>query len=76
MITSDAHQGIIYAISKVFPDVPWQRCQTHFSRNILEHAPKKYQKAIHAQLQDMYNSETIEEARKIRDAIFELKAQK
>ncbi len=71
MITSDAHQGIIYAISKVFPDVPWQRCQTHFSRNILEHAPKKYQKAIYAQLQDMYNSETIEEARKIRDAIFE-----
>ena len=30
MITSDAHEGIIDAISKVFPSVPWQRCQFHF----------------------------------------------
>ncbi len=39
MITSDAHDGIIYAISRIFPNTPWQRCQTHFSRNILSHAP-------------------------------------
>lgn len=67
LVTSDAHDGIIYALSKVFPEVPWQRCQTHFSRNIIEHAPKKYQKAIHAGLLDMYHSKTIEEARKKRD---------
>ena len=27
MITSDAHDGILSAIGKVFPTVPWQRCQ-------------------------------------------------
>ena len=71
LVSSDAHDGIVYAISKVFPEVPWQRCQTHFSRNIMDHAPNKYQKAIHAGLIDMYNSKTIEEARKKRDAIIE-----
>lgn len=71
MITSDAHDGIIYAISRIFPNTPWQRCQTHFSRNILSHAPGKYQKAIHAALLDMYNSKTIEEARAKRDIIID-----
>lgn len=69
MITSDAHEGIIYAISKVFPDVPWQRCQTHFSRNVMNYAPKQYQTAIHDAMQEMYNSKTIEAARKKRDEI-------
>ena len=69
MITADAHEGIRDAINKVFRNVPWQRCQFHFSTNISEKAPKKYQAAIRSELQDMYNSPTIEEARKKRDAI-------
>ncbi|MGN0351798.1 MAG: IS256 family transposase [Roseburia sp.] len=71
MITSDAHQGIVSAISKVFPEVPWQRCQTHFSRNILEKVPAKYQKGLQAELLAMYNTQTIEEARKIKDSILD-----
>lgn len=71
MITSDAHDGIIYAISKIFPNTPWQRCQTHFSRNVMSHAPCKFQKAIHAALLDMYHSATIEEARKKCDSIID-----
>lgn len=71
MITSDAHDGIIYAISKIFPNTPWQRCQTHFSRNVMSHAPGKFQKAIHAALLDMYHSATIEEARKKCDRIID-----
>lgn len=69
MITSDAHPGIIYAISKTFPSVAWQRCQTHFSRNIIEKTPKKYQKGLHSELLEMYNARTVSEARKIRDRI-------
>ena len=51
MITSDAHEGILNAIGKVFPTVPWQRCQFHFSRNITDKAPKKYQTGLRAELQ-------------------------
>ena len=69
LITSDAHDGILYAISRVFPDTPWQRCQTHFSRNILLHVPAKYQKAVKVELTEMYNCATIKEARAKRDSI-------
>ena len=69
MITSDAHEGIQDAVSKVFPEVPWQRCQFHFSRNISGKSPKKYQAGIRAELQEMWNCETIEDARKKRDEI-------
>lgn len=35
MFISDSHTGILHAISEHYPNSPWQRCQTHFSRNIL-----------------------------------------
>lgn len=71
MITSDAHEGILDAISKEFPKVPWQRCQFHFSKNIADKAPKKYQAGIRAELQEMFNCNTVEEARKKRDSIIQ-----
>ena len=71
MITSDAHEGILNAIGKVFPTVPWQRCQFHFSRNITNKAPKKYQTGLRAELQELFNCKTIAEACKVRDRIIE-----
>lgn len=69
MITSDAHEGIINAIVKVFPGVPWQRCQYHFSKNIMSTVPAKYQKGLQSELQEMFQSKTIQEARQKKDAI-------
>ena len=71
MITSDAQEGILNAIGKVFPTVPWQRCQFHFSRNITDKAPKKYKTGLRAELQELFNCRTIAEARKVRDRIIE-----
>ena len=71
MITSDAHEGIRDAVSKVYPQASWQRCQFHFARNIVDKAPKKYQAAIRSELNRMFNCETVEEARKVRDQIME-----
>lgn len=71
MVTSDAHEGIRDAVSKVFPQASWQRCQFHFSKNIADKAPKKYQAAIRAALNRMYNCGTIEEARKVKDEIID-----
>ena len=71
MITSDAHEGILNAIGKVFPTVPWQRCQFHFSRNITNKAPKKYHTGLRAELQELFNCKTIAEACKVRDRIIE-----
>ena len=69
MITSDAHEGIQDAIRKNYPEVPWQRCQFHFSKNIGDKAPKKYQVGLRSELTEMFNSSTIGEARRKRDAI-------
>ena len=62
MITSDAHEGILNAISKVFPEAAWQRCQFHFSRNIIDKMPKKYQKGLSAELQLLSDSYPIHAA--------------
>ena len=71
MITADAHEGIQYAISQVFPDVPWQRCQVHFTRNILDKTPKKYREGLRTELREMFTSDTIEQARNRRDEILQ-----
>lgn len=71
MITSDAHEGIKDAISKVFPNVPWQRCQFHFSKNIADKTPKRYQAGIRAELQEMFNCRTVSEARQKCDLIIQ-----
>ena len=71
MITSDAHEGILNAIGKVFPTVPWQRCQFHFIRNITDKAPKKYQAGLQTELQELFNCKTMADARKVRDRIME-----
>jgi putative transposase len=63
MITSDAHGGIKAALQRQFPEAPWQRCQFHFSKNIVELAPKKYQAALRADLNALFQAKTMKEVR-------------
>ena len=69
MITSDAHEGIRDAICKVFPEAAWQRCQFHFTRNIVGKAANKYQAGLSGELHEMFNCKTLEEARKRKNDI-------
>lgn len=69
LITSDAHGGLIAALKSVFPQVPWQRCQYHFTKNIIEVAPKKEQEGLRTELREMFSAETLEKAREKRDEI-------
>lgn len=69
MVISDAHSGIIAAVCSQLPDAAWQRCQFHFTKNILDKMPKKYQKAVALDLREMFDSATLKEARECRDMI-------
>lgn len=69
MYIADSHEGISNAASRVFPDVPWQKCQYHFVKNIIDKVPKKYQTGISFELREMFNSEDIKQARQRRDEI-------
>ena len=40
LVTSDAHEGLKAAIAAVLPGASWQRCRTHFTRNLLTRVPK------------------------------------
>ena len=71
MFISDAHEGITDAVTKVFPGVPWQRCQFHFAKNITDKAPKKYQAGLRTELQELFNSASLKEAIQKRDAILD-----
>jgi transposase-like protein len=46
LVTSDAHQGLVDAIAATLPGASWQRCRTHFVRNLLTRVPKAAQPAV------------------------------
>ena len=63
LITSDNHLGLIAAIRKHFQGTSWQRCQTHFSRNLLDHAPKAVQQKLKEDIRNIYEAIDQESAR-------------
>lgn len=40
LVISDAHPGLVDAIASSLPGASWQRCRTHFLRNLLAKVPK------------------------------------
>jgi putative transposase len=43
LVTSDCHQGLRDAIASVLPGASWQRCRTHYHRNLLTRVPESAQ---------------------------------
>jgi len=43
LVTSDAHPGLVDAIASTLPGAAWQRCRTHFVRNLQTRVPKSAQ---------------------------------
>jgi putative transposase len=43
LVSSDAHPGLVDAIAATLTGAAWQRCRTHFMRNLLTRVPKSAQ---------------------------------
>jgi putative transposase len=43
LVVSDAHGGLVDAIGAVLPGAAWQRCRTHYARNLMNQVPKSAQ---------------------------------
>jgi putative transposase len=43
LVVSDSHEGLKNAIAAVLAGASWQRCRTHFMRNLLTRVPKSAQ---------------------------------
>jgi len=46
LASSDAHPGLVDAIAATLPGTAWQRCRTHFMRNLLTRVPKSAQSFV------------------------------
>ena len=53
LVTSDDHEGIKAAVARFFQGVSWQRCQTHFTKNVLSLATKGQRKDLKADLRSI-----------------------
>lgn len=62
LIVSDDHAGLVQALHETFHGTMWQRCQTHFSRNLNGHVPRALRPQVKALLTDLYNSPTLDSA--------------
>src|ERR687885_840892 len=43
LVISDAHRGLVAAIGAALPGAQWQRCRTHYLRNLLAKVPRSAQ---------------------------------
>jgi putative transposase len=54
LVTSDCHQGLRDAIASVLPGAGWQRCRTHYHRNLLTRVPKSAQPWVSALVRTIF----------------------
>jgi transposase-like protein len=54
-IISDAHPGLVAAIGSALPGASWQRCRTHYLRNLLTRVPKSAQPHVATQVRTIFD---------------------
>ncbi len=62
LVTSDAHPGLVDAIAATLPGASWQRCRTHFMRNLLTRVPRSAQSFVATMVRSIFaqpDSETV-----------------
>jgi putative transposase len=55
LIISDAHPGLIAAIGSALPGAAWQRCRSHYLRNLLTKVPKSAQPHVATQVRTIFD---------------------
>jgi putative transposase len=63
LATSDAHEGLKQALQEAFPGLIWQRCQSHFRRNVLDQTPSGYRDQMHEVLDQILEASSQKKAR-------------
>ncbi len=64
LVSSDAHPGLVDAIAATLPGACWQRCRTHFMRNLLTRVPKSAQGFVATMVRTIFEQP---DAKTVRD---------
>jgi len=72
LVISDAHAGLKNAIASELPGSGWQRCRTHFMRDLLSKVPKKGQKRVTALVRSIFAQPDEERVRAQHEWVVEI----
>ena len=63
LIISDAHRRLVNAIAATLPGAAWQRCRTHYLRNLLTKVPEAAQPWVATMVRTIYDQPDAAEVR-------------
>jgi putative transposase len=75
LLVTDGHEGLLAAVTSLFPATPRQRCLVHKQRNVMSAIPKREQQEVATELAGIWKQENREQA-VLNLAAFQAKYQK
>jgi transposase-like protein len=76
IVVSDSHSGLVKALHTEFQGCTWQRCQTHFMRNLLDATPKALHEEVYKRVRAILDAPDMKTARMLKNGFVEEYADK
>jgi putative transposase len=71
LVISDAHRGLVSAVGAALPGAAWQRCRTHYLRNLLTKVPKSAQPWVATLVRTVFDQPDADAVRAQFDRVVE-----